>query len=158
MRANEKQQPRPAPFDPEHLYTSRPFVLRDPAQKRTIADSPARTIEDKAADDGTEPEKLIVCRQCRNVITRPEERIEIQGAHQHTFANPQGIVFEIGCFGFAQGCGFVGPLTDEFTWFKGYSWRVAVCGACITHLGWLFHSPGGDSFCGLILDRLRQPQ
>ncbi len=134
-----------------------PLALRDPAQRHPASGDPESSIEDESADDSTEPEKVIICRQCRHVITKPEERIEVQGAHLHTFANPQGLVFEIGCFGFTQGCGFVGPMTDEFTWFKGFSWRVAVCGACLTHLGWLYLSTGSSSFCGLIVDRLVQP-
>jgi hypothetical protein len=31
------------------------------------------------------------------VITSPAERIVVQGSHQHTFANPHGIIYEIGC-------------------------------------------------------------
>ena len=134
------------------------WEFRDPSQKHPSAEDPESTIEDKPDDDSTEPENLIICRQCRHIVAKPDDRIEVQGSHQHTFANPQGLVFEIGCFRFAQGCGFVGPLTDEFTWFKGYAWRVAVCGACLTHLGWLYLSPGSDSFCGLIMDRLIQSQ
>jgi len=71
-----------------------------------------------------------------------------------SFANPHGIVFEIGCFTAVKGCGYVGPPSDEFSWFAGYDWRVAVCFMCLTHLGWFFSSAGKESFHGLILDRL----
>jgi hypothetical protein len=142
------------PVTPEPLLS---LFLRDPAQNHPEADAPESSIDDETEDDSTEPEKMIICRQCRHVITKPAESIEVQGAHLHTFANPEGLVFEIGCFGFTQGCGFVGPLTDEFTWFKGFSWRVAVCSACLSHLGWLYLSTGSDSFCGLIMDRLIMP-
>jgi len=81
----------------------------------------------------------------------------MQGSHIHTFANPHGLVFEIACFRSVTGCGYVGPSTDEFSWFSGYRWRIVVCAACLTHLGWLFTATGGDSFAGLILDRLIQP-
>jgi hypothetical protein len=101
----------------------------------------------------TDEEAYIVCRQCRQAITRNEERFSIQGAHRHTFANPHGLVFEIGCFRAAIGCGYAGPASDEFTWFAGYRWRVCFCSNCLTHLGWLFTSPG-DGFHGLILERL----
>ena len=107
-------------------------------------------IEEKFSDD----EEYILCRQCLHRITSPTEQIVVQGSHRHTFANPHGIVFEIGCFGSAGGCGHVGSASGEFTWFKGFSWRVAVCGRCLTHLGWLFISTGFESFHGLILDRL----
>jgi hypothetical protein len=102
-------------------------------------------------------EPVILCRHCRHIITRPKERMEKNGAHRHTFANPHGIVFEIACFREAEGCGYRGSATGEFTWFAGYQWRVAVCGACITHLGWYFSSTGGDGFHGLIVDRLAYP-
>ena len=101
-----------------------------------------------------EEEAYILCRQCRQAITRDEERFSIQGAHRHTFANPHGLVFEIGCFKNTVGCGYAGPASDEFTWFAGYRWRVCFCSSCLTHLGWLFTSTGGDAFHGLILERL----
>ena len=113
--------------------------------------------EKEAAQRLPEEEEYIVCRQCRQAITRPAERISIQGSHQHTFANPHGIVFEIGCFKDVTGCGYAGAATDEFSWFAGYSWRICFCGMCLTHLGWIFSSQAGDIFHALILDRISQP-
>ena len=119
------------------------------------ASEPAR---EEAPEQVPEEEQYILCRQCRQAITRPAERITVQGAHHHTFANPHGIVFEIGCFKFAQGCGYAGPPSTEFTWFSGYAWRVSFCTLCLTHLGWVFIADSGDSFHGFILDRLIQPE
>ena len=96
----------------------------------------------------------ILCARCRRIITTSAHRIDINGAHIHTFANPHGIVFEIGCFQAATGCMYQGPVTDDFSWFAGFGWKIACCGTCMTHLGWLFVSDGGINFCGLILDRL----
>jgi hypothetical protein len=96
----------------------------------------------------------ILCRDCLHPVTRPDQRIGVDGSHRHTFANPHGIVFDIGCFRTADGCGRVGPRSEEFAWFAGYSWQVGVCAACLVHLGWHFASPGGGEFYGLILDRL----
>jgi hypothetical protein len=96
----------------------------------------------------------ILCRACRHPITRPGERISVDGAHRHTFANPSGLVFEVGCFRQADGCGAVGPKSAEFTWFAGYAWRVGICAACGIHLGWRFTSQAGHTFHALILDRL----
>lgn len=128
--------------------------FRPPAEKHRDArfDSFA---EDETKDQASEKEEYLRCRQCNNVITSPSERIQIQGSHQHTFANPHGIVFEIGCFKSVKGCGHIGPSSDEFSWFKGFRWRVAVCIVCLMHLGWLFVAPDGTSFHGLILDRLK---
>ncbi|MDX2455369.1 cereblon family protein [Desulfosarcina sp.] len=98
--------------------------------------------------------EAIVCRQCLHVITSYAERRVINGAHAHTLANPEGIVFEIACYRNAWGCGYVGPASAEFTWFAGYVWRVAVCVNCHVHLGWHFSAPGGHFFHGLIASRL----
>ena len=111
---------------------------------------PADEVEEKAA-------RRVVCRECLHAITREEDRTQVHGAHQHTFANPSGLVFTIGCFQAAEGCGAAGSPSDEFTWFKGYAWRVAVCTGCLAHLGWLFTTPSGAAFWGLILDHLIFP-
>jgi len=110
--------------------------------------------EEKPLKTESDSEEAILCRQCHQVLTKPSERISIQGTHRHTFANPHGIVFQIGCFRSVQGCGYVGPATSEWSWFKGYSWRILVCRMCLTHLGWLYTSAGNESFGGLILDRI----
>jgi len=102
-------------------------------------------------------ERLILCRECLFPITREEARTAVSGAFQHTFANPAGIVFTIGCFNTAEGCVFVGPASDEFTWFSGFAWRVGVCRGCLAHLGWFFDAPSGAAFWGLILDHLIFP-
>jgi hypothetical protein len=115
------------------------------------------TVEEQAPEQSPEEEEYILCRQCRQAITRPVERIVIQGSHQHTFANPHGVVFEIGCFKDVTGCGYAGAATDEFSWFAGYSWRICFCTMCLTHLGWIFSSNAGAIFHGLIMDRLLQP-
>jgi hypothetical protein len=126
---------------------------------------PGRTGEQSAPEAGsdageqlsTREEPLILCRDCLHPITRPSDRISIQGRHAHTFANPHGIVFEIGCFRRAPGCGAIGPASSDFTWFAGHRWRVCICAACLTHLGWMFLPAVGDAFYGLILERLREP-
>ncbi len=109
-----------------------------------------------AAVEDAEPE--IVCRACGATITQPDQAISIAGAHRHTFANPHGIVFEIGCFRNAPGCAHVGPATDDFTWFAGYLWRIAICGVCHEHLGWRYVLSGqAEGFHGLIVDKLIFP-
>ena len=129
---------------------------------RTPGEKPGVLAHHEPQEEDTEelePEEArnILCVQCQQKITNPEERITVEGAHRHTFANPSGIVYEIGCFQSAVGCGYAGEPTGEFTWFKGYQWRIAICRTCLTHLGWLFTSETGNSFAGLILDRLVFP-
>jgi len=115
-------------------------------------------IEDETGEQISEDDEFIRCVQCLNAITKPIDRIVIGGAHGHTFANPHGILFEIACFSIADGCRYLGPGTDEFTWFKGYTWKIAVCGKCLLHLGWQYTSSDKNSFYGLIVDRLIYPK
>ncbi|MDP6396055.1 MAG: cereblon family protein [Desulfobacterales bacterium] len=129
------------------------FYFRLPSQGKDKAESD-RSTEDETEKRPSGNDKFIVCRQCRQIITSPAERIEMEGVHRHTFTNPHGIVYQIGCFKSVTGCGYAGPASDEWSWFKGFSWRVAVCGTCLLHVGWLFVSKSGYRFSGLILDRI----
>ncbi len=104
--------------------------------------------------DHVEEEDTLYCFLCGTAITREAERVTMQGSHEHTFTNPGGYVYQIGCFRRAPGCEQVGAFTEEHTWFPGYSWRYAVCGSCGTHLGWTYSSAGRNEFYGLIVDRL----
>ena len=133
------------------------YGFRVPPEKEGDDDDTPRLSEEEIEEASPEDEPYILCRQCRQAITRPADRMTLQGSHQHTFANPHGAVFEIGCFSNARSCGYAGSPTDEFSWFAGYSWRVCFCTMCLTHLGWLFISGAGDMFHGLILDRLIEP-
>ncbi|MEW5814122.1 MAG: cereblon family protein [Spirochaetota bacterium] len=101
----------------------------------------------------TKPEKSICCALCGHEITNDAQRIAVHGGHEHTFTNPHGYVFKIGCFRKSPGCIHAGEKTDEFSWFKGYAWRYALCGSCKSHLGWVFNA-STDQFYGLILDHL----
>ncbi|WP_457575308.1 cereblon family protein [Desulfomarina sp.] len=100
-------------------------------------------------------EKALFCRPCGYGITGKREAIEVNGAHEHTFFNPAGVVFHLGCFRIAPGCVQAGPATSEFTWFKGYIWRFALCGNCGVHLGWQYQQDE-SRFFGLILALLRE--
>jgi hypothetical protein len=84
----------------------------------------------------------------------------MNGAHEHVVFNPAGIVFRIVCFAKAPGTLDIGPASDQFSWFKGYDWRLCLCGSCRTHLGWTYAGavpPAG--FHGLIRPRLvERPQ
>ena len=131
------------------------YLLRLPSDKQS-AEKLEEFLEDEAVEKEPDWEEQILCRQCYQVITSPIERMEVQGSHQHTFANPAGILYQIGCFRLVRGCSYAGPATEEWSWFKGLKWRIAVCSNCFTHLGWIFLSAWNESFHGLILDRLVQ--
>ena len=98
-------------------------------------------------------EKRLFCSACRHPVTHQDERIPVQGGHEHTFTNPHGITYHIGCFRAAAGCTAIGAATTEYTWFPGYASRIVLCANCRTHLGWRFQSQD-DYFHGLIVDRL----
>jgi len=132
------------------------ILFKDPAGRPE--NLPGISAGEEAADLAAKGERYILCRQCLNMITGPDEGIWMNGNHRHTFANPLGVVYEIGCFNSAPGSRAVGPATDEFSWFSGYLWRVAICAQCLTHLGWFFLSSAGHGFHGLIIDRLIEPR
>ncbi|MFH0974740.1 MAG: cereblon family protein [Spirochaetota bacterium] len=98
-------------------------------------------------------ENLILCKYCNYAITSPKHIIRIEGEHNHTFKNPYGSIFNIGCFSSAEGCLNHGDFTTEHTWFKGFGWCYASCTSCYIHLGWYFKSHE-TSFYGLILNKL----
>ena len=97
--------------------------------------------------------RVLACAFCQRPITTTSDRIEVEGRHDHTFANPHGISYHIGCFGQAAGCRTVGEASTYWTWFPPYAWQVENCGTCREHLGWLFRADD-DRFHGLILGRL----
>lgn len=101
-------------------------------------------------------ERLILCRNCHNKITSLHAIIERNGRHKHTFYNPEGIIYQIGCFSSAEGCVIFGHSTSAFTWFPGFSWQYAACANCRVQLGWYYQARGEGGFYGLILDKLME--
>lgn len=102
-----------------------------------------------------EPTKWLQCSYCNHNVTKTLDRIDVDGKHEHSFINPAGVIYRIGCFGAAVGVVEVGEASAEFTWFAGHAWCIALCGGCERHLGWSFH--GGESrFYGLVLNQLKQ--
>jgi hypothetical protein len=95
--------------------------------------------------------------RCRAPIARTGDRILVSGSHTHTFSNPHGYVFQIGCFGFAL-CVPVGEPSTYWSWFPGYGWQIELCPGCGEHLGWMFRGAGapGPEFHGLVLARLME--
>ncbi|HEU5338777.1 MAG TPA: cereblon family protein [Sulfuricaulis sp.] len=124
------------------------LLFFDPA-----AESEKKPALKKQVNINPKKEKRLFCAACRHPITHQDERIPVQGGHEHRFTNPHGITYHIGCYREAAGCSVVGESTAEFTWFPGYAWRIALCANCQTHLGWRFQT-AGEYFHGLILNRL----
>jgi hypothetical protein len=112
--------------------------------------APVVRDEDEVADSSG---GSIRCRNCGLTITSRDQEIAVNGSHTHTFFNPAGIVFELGCFRSAPGCLAAGQASSEFTWFSGYVWRFGLCQNCLDHLGWYYEGQG-SSFYGLITNKL----
>jgi hypothetical protein len=98
--------------------------------------------------------RTLVCVACGHRITDDDHRIEMNDAHEHTFVNPGGFVYRIGCFSVASGCVQLGVPKTAFSWFPGWSWQVAACARCRAHLGWIYRN-AGEQFHGLIVTALR---
>ena len=122
---------------------------------RGTEDNPDRgNLSIEKDESEKEQQKGLLCRICHLLITSSRESLEKDGKHLHTFFNPAGIVYEIGCFRQAQGCLAFGAPSGEFAWFGGYSWQVVYCRSCQQHLGWRFS--GEDQFFGLIVNKLTE--
>ena len=96
-----------------------------------------------------------MCVVCGHRITDEDHRIEMAGAHEHTFVNPGGYVHHIGCFDAAPGCVHLGATESAFSWFPGWSWQIAACARCRAHVGWIYRN-SGEQFHGLIVAALRR--
>jgi hypothetical protein len=104
---------------------------------------------DLSSDDG------IYCAACDTLITRGRWRLVVNEDHEHTLFNPHGKVFRVVCFKEASGVADHGDFSDEFTWFKGYSWILGLCQGCGTHLGWRYQGASTPKvFFGLIKSKL----
>jgi hypothetical protein len=125
-----------------------PRLFFDPRNAPTPGRQPASAPRARDAK-----ENRLFCASCKHLITRQEERIAVAGGHEHACTNPHGFQYRIGCFRAAPGCTAAGTAEAKFTWFRGYTWRLALCAGCRAHLGWLFEA-GGASFYGLIVNRL----
>jgi len=128
-------------------------------EKQLLRRSPGKDQQvknqEKPGEAKKEPrkDKLLLCRNCGNIVTKAAYRIDKNGKHQHTFTNPGGYLFCIGCFSKAPGSINHGEPTDEFSWFSGFCWRYTLCMKCFNHLGWHFQDLN-EGFYGLILERL----
>ena len=118
--------------------------------------------EEEATEDlaSHEAPPQIVCARCRHHVARKSDAVSFDGGHRHRFLNPAGISFDIALYAAAPGVSPMGAASDYFSWFTGYEWRIARCGGCMEHLGWMFYCDGAPgpaeppAFAGLILERL----
>ena len=129
------------------LFFSFFYSFEAPGKPETGSGASFLSIPEEMKDD------RVLCGNCLEKVTAFRNKTEREGAWEHTFTNAYGYVFRVGCFEEAPGCIEAGASTEEFTWFKGYSWQFCLCGNCLQHLGW-YYSSGRDSFYGLIVTEL----
>ncbi len=110
-----------------------------------------------APDDEEAPERSLRCAGCGAQIAAKSALFGMRGASvEQVFPNPLGQMRVILTLRAARVVCVSAPTT-EFTWFAGYSWRIACCGACGLHLGWRFEAVSTDQpalFYGLLKDAL----
>lgn len=109
-----------------------------------------KTDIETGTDEDTDDELL--CAACGRLLTRGRWRLTMNGDHEHTVFNPAGRIFTVLCFKEAPGVAAVGEPSDDFTWFKGYPWRIGVCRGCDSHVGWQYEAD--TVFFGLIKSKL----
>ena len=132
------------------IYTNIPLQLKGKLDRLQSAQPDPETCF-----TDTKTEDQLYCVNCLASITSYDQRVSINSLHTHTFVNPAGLSFTIGCFSSSPGCTFHGEPTSLHSWFPGYLWNYADCSNCRNHLGWQFTDLNGNScFSGLILDRL----
>lgn len=136
---------------PEITYTD---AMIFPLQMKDSRSGPGGNAQEQHTTDAARipSDKTFLCAQCRSPIAAASHVCAINGKSSHTFANPAGAVFHIGCFSAAANLQQVGLPTSEFTWFPGYRWQIVVCATCNLHLGWRYVSD--IQFYGLIMSRL----
>ena len=99
-------------------------------------------------------EGYVFCAACSHPIAHVDDRIAVEGSHDHVFTNPHDVTYHLGCYAQASGCSIHGPPYAADTWFPGFVWRLAQCGSCRAHLGWSFENVD-ENFFGLILENLQ---
>jgi hypothetical protein len=144
----------------EHIHAGglRPVVYARDVHQAREADRQGRSGAVEAAPAATASERVtaggwLVCKPCSAFIAELRSRIEVNGAHAHSFINPAGLIFRVGCHASAPGVLGIGEKSEHWSWFPGFCWQAAVCRACAQHLGWCFEGPHAR-FVALILDRV----
>ena len=120
----------------------------NPETAETVTVKPEESAEESPVTD-----KRVLCRNCHGYVAEINDRIRINDSDYHIFRNPMGLFFRVICFSRADGVLPVTEYTYENTWFSNYSWSIALCLGCHTHLGWHYRSEN-SVFYGLIADRL----
>ncbi|KAM8760080.1 protein cereblon isoform 2-T2 [Acanthopagrus schlegelii] len=148
----------------------------------TSSQLPGEACAAVAEEGDTSPATLILCRACGHELafgtdinhvhsrlalsSRNDTLIGGRRVNIQLFENPHGHQFEVITFRKADVTQHW-PADKHFSWFPGFSWTVATCPRCKTHLGWAFQpsdwpdmitkatfEDSTHTFLALIIDRL----
>ena len=109
----------------------------------------------EVAEQRTAGESWLVCKACGSFVAERRARVNMDGAHVHTFINPAGAIYRVGCFSDAPGLRAIGEASGLWTWFPGFEWQVGICRACYEHLGWSYRNSRAR-FVALIMDKVAE--
>ncbi|MCO5589420.1 hypothetical protein L7F22_043387 [Adiantum nelumboides] len=83
----------------------------------------------------------IRCKTCKNVVARRSDMLVMSSdGPLGVYVNNAGYVHETLTLAKARGLILQGQPETMHSWFPGYSWTVADCNLCESHMGWLFKS------------------
>jgi len=103
--------------------------------------------------------KAYLCLNCNLAITYSDRLLAVSGSKRHSYVNPAELTCEFLTFSSCPGGMTLGLPTEQYSWFSGYSWCLAVCGNCHNHLGWhyrrLSESEGPTEFWGILINQIR---
>jgi hypothetical protein len=137
---------RVSPTIGAHMLIAREIHADPPPDGSVVL--PVDVVELRAAG-----ESWLACRSCGSFVAESRARVEMAGAHVHTFINPAGTIYRVGCFAEAPGLREIGEASAHWTWFPGFEWQVGICRTCYEHLGWSYRSSSAR-FVALIMDKI----
>ncbi|CAN6341344.1 unnamed protein product [Urochloa humidicola] len=84
---------------------------------------------------------LIKCRNCQSHIAKRSDMVVMStDGPLGAYVNPHGCVHETITVSKATGLALAGSPSTVHSWFPGYSWTIASCADCESHMGWLFRA------------------
>ncbi|VDM30276.1 unnamed protein product [Hydatigera taeniaeformis] len=83
----------------------------------------------------------LACSRCKAAISSQKNVICL--SHEGStlaYVNPHGFIFDMLTLSTVHpdSIDLIGAPTAEYSWFPGYAWTIAQCGACNSHMGWRF--------------------
>ncbi|KAI5057766.1 hypothetical protein GOP47_0027781 [Adiantum capillus-veneris] len=83
----------------------------------------------------------IRCKTCKNVVARRSDMLVMSSdGPLGVYVNNAGYVHETLTLAKVRGLILQGRPETMHSWFPGYSWTVADCNLCESHMGWLFRA------------------